>query len=86
MARTLIIELTYDRDVDVTSAEAMAEALQDGEGVIMVTARMANAPIVRITENDDEPECDCVYKDDPYKAPEQHARTCPIWKLAGLDG
>ncbi len=29
--------------------------------------------------------CNCIYHNDPYKAPELHARTCPVWKLAGLD-
>jgi hypothetical protein len=86
--RSLLAVITYDTPIDVTTAEAMADSLRDGEGVAAVTVSLMHEPVVRINEadsDDDEPECNCMYKDDPYKAPEQHARTCPVWKLAGLD-
>jgi hypothetical protein len=30
----------------------------------------------------DEPVCSCTYKDDAYKAPEQHSRSCDVFLRA----
>jgi hypothetical protein len=43
------------------------------------------APVEEIEDVEyDGPECDCDYRNDPWKAPEQHARSCPVFAMSGL--
>lgn len=54
--KIVIIEITYADDIDFDTCEALADAMQDGEGVACVSVRMASTPAVRIVAKDDEPD------------------------------
>jgi hypothetical protein len=53
MSRTVLLELTFDRDVDFSSVEALVDSHTDDEGVVAVSGRLATAPATRIIQNDD---------------------------------
>jgi hypothetical protein len=46
--RTVFLEITYDNDIDHSTVEALADAMQDGEGVVMVSVRQTTGPVIRI--------------------------------------
>jgi hypothetical protein len=53
MNRTVLLELTYDQDVDFSSVEALVDAHTNDEGVVMISGRLATAPAIRIPVIDD---------------------------------
>lgn len=88
--KTVILELTYSDEVNADTVSALIDAHMDDEGLVSIRGRMANAAMEQRISSDDpeadeQPKCNCPLNGDPYKAPEQHAPTCPIYRLAFPD-